>query len=184
MIHSLVAKACFPEVLKDVPVADIHKLYPKLRSKAKPVEFSQQFGGSANAIKNALGCTDKEAKIIAFNYNDGFKGIKTFKEIGSELVKSTGYIVICKYTGHKSYMARYDEWKELMEDEVFWRNYELTKDRMPWSSFSNTELYKTASDFRRMSSDWSRLALNYPTQGGHTRPNSLNSVNPEMGIPS
>ena len=42
-IHSLVAKACFPDILKDVPVADVHKLYPKLRSRAKPVEFSQQF---------------------------------------------------------------------------------------------------------------------------------------------
>lgn len=41
-MHSLVAKMVFPE-LKDVPIKDIKKLYPKLRSAAKPIEFSQQF---------------------------------------------------------------------------------------------------------------------------------------------
>lgn len=41
-MHSLVAKMVFPE-LKDVPVKEIKKKYPHLRSKAKPIEFSQQF---------------------------------------------------------------------------------------------------------------------------------------------
>ena len=122
-------------------------------------------GGSANAIKNALGCSRDEANVIAFNYNNGFRGIKTFKDIGTDFVKSHGYIIICKYTGHKQYMSRYNEWKELMNDEVFWRNYELTKDGMPWNNFKDTEICKTASDFKRMASDWSRLALNAPTQG-------------------
>lgn len=41
-MHSLVAKMIFPQ-LKDVPVKEIKKKYPHLRSAAKPVEFSQQF---------------------------------------------------------------------------------------------------------------------------------------------
>jgi DNA polymerase I-like protein with 3'-5' exonuclease and polymerase domains len=40
-MHSLVAKMIFPE-LKDVPIKDIKKLYPELRSKAKPVELSSE----------------------------------------------------------------------------------------------------------------------------------------------
>ena len=42
-IHSLTAKHCFPDELKDIEVKDIKKLRPDLRSQAKPVEFSQQF---------------------------------------------------------------------------------------------------------------------------------------------
>ena len=37
-MHSLVAKMVFPE-LKDVPIKDIKKKYPHLRSRAKPIEF-------------------------------------------------------------------------------------------------------------------------------------------------
>jgi hypothetical protein len=40
-MHSLVAKMVFKE-LKDVPVSDIKSLYPKLRSKAKPIELSSE----------------------------------------------------------------------------------------------------------------------------------------------
>ena len=41
-VHSLVAKACFEE-LKDVPVKEVKDKFPKLRTKAKPIGFSQQF---------------------------------------------------------------------------------------------------------------------------------------------
>ena len=122
-------------------------------------------GGSANAIRNALGCTPERAKEIAFNYNDSFKGIKNFKDAGFEFVKENGYIIICKYTGHRVYMAKWQEWKEFMEDEAFWYNYDHCKNTMPWKIFKETEWYKTASDFRRTTSEWSRLALNAPTQG-------------------
>lgn len=40
-MHSLVAKMVFKE-LKDVPVKEIKKRFPHLRSAAKPIEFSQQ----------------------------------------------------------------------------------------------------------------------------------------------
>ena len=41
-VHSLVAKACFEE-LKDIPVKEVKDKFPKLRTKAKPIGFSQQF---------------------------------------------------------------------------------------------------------------------------------------------
>ena len=82
-------------------------------------------------------------------------------------------------------MAKWQEWKEFMEDEAFWYNYEHCKNTMPWKVFKETEWYKTASDFRRITSEWSRLALNSPTQGGLVPCiNSLNSVKSEMIIPS
>lgn len=42
-IHSLTAKHCFPKELEGIEVKDIAKVRPDLRSRAKPVEFSQQF---------------------------------------------------------------------------------------------------------------------------------------------
>lgn len=101
-MHSLVAKMIFPE-LKDVPIEDIKKKYPELRKRAKPVEFSQQFGGSEYAIASSLGCSMEEAKEIKRFYDQGFKGVTRFKRIGSQFVRNHGYVLICKYTGHKMY---------------------------------------------------------------------------------
>lgn len=42
-MHSLVAKACFPQELQGIEIKDIKNLRPDLRKKAKPVGFSQQF---------------------------------------------------------------------------------------------------------------------------------------------
>ena len=42
-IHSLTAKACFPEELEGIEVKDIKKLRPDLRQKAKGPEFACQF---------------------------------------------------------------------------------------------------------------------------------------------
>ncbi len=42
-IHSLVAKACFPEELEGISIKDIKKKRPDLRQKAKAPEFAKQF---------------------------------------------------------------------------------------------------------------------------------------------
>lgn len=42
-IHSLTAKHCFPKELEGIEIKDIKAKRPDLRSRAKPVEFSQQF---------------------------------------------------------------------------------------------------------------------------------------------
>ena len=164
-IHSLTAKHCFPVELANINVKDIKEKRPDLRKIAKPVEFSQQFGGSAKAIQNSLGCTVEEAKEIARNYNEGFKGIAEFKEKGFELAKERGYVLICEKTGHRIYLQGWKEWKRMQEDESFWEEYDAAHDTLPWSQFKETEVYKIASEARRESSKWSRLALNAPTQG-------------------
>lgn len=164
-IHSLTAKHCFPVELAGINVKDIKEKRPDLRKIAKPVEFSQQFGGSAKAIQNSLGCTVEEAKEIARNYNEGFKGIAEFKEKGFELAKERGYVLICEKTGHRIYLQGWKEWKRMQEDESFWEEYDAAHDTLPWNQFKETEVYKIASEARRESSKWSRLALNAPTQG-------------------
>lgn len=164
-IHSLTAKHCFPVELDGIDVKDIKHLRPDLRTKAKPVEFSQQFGGSAKAIQNSLGCSFEEAKAIAQNYNEGFSGIAKFKEKGFEAAKRLGYVLICKATGHRTYLQGWKEWVKMQNDDDFWEEYEAAKHSLKWEDFKETEIYKTASEARRGSSKWSRLALNAPTQG-------------------
>ena len=135
-IHSLVAKACFKE-LRDKTTEEIKRDFPNLRKRAKPIGFSQQFGGTAYAIASSLGCPIEEAEIIAKNYNEGFPGIADFKKRGSKLVKQNGYVLLCKYTGHKMYIEEWNQWQ-----------YDLNE-------------YGVSSI---KTSKWDRLALNGPTQ--------------------
>lgn len=160
-IHSLTAKACFEE-LKDIPVKEIKQLYPKLRTKAKPIEFSQQFGGSALSIQQSLGCDMETAQRIADNYNNGFPGISSFKEKGSKFVRANGYVLICKYTGHKIYWSDWNKWKEeqMSFTSTFWDEYRTLKQIDP-----TNEIVQKVKHHFQAASKWDRLALNSPTQG-------------------
>lgn len=151
-LHSLTAKACFPKELEGIEVKDIKKLRPDLRDRAKPVEFSQQFGGTAKAIKDQLGCSMKEAQQLADNYNEGFRGISKFKQKGSKFVRKYGYVLICQKTGHKTYWEDFPKWRAI-EDEP----EEIRK-----LNYSREEL----SIHNRDGSKWTeRKSLNSPTQG-------------------
>lgn len=150
-IHSLTAKHCFKE-LADVEVKDIAKVRPDLRKKAKPVEFSQQFGGSAKAIQNALGCTSAEAKEIANAYNSGFKGIAEFKKRGAEFLATNGYVLICKKTGHKVYWENYHKWKDMIESPIYIQEQE----------YSKKEIQELSMEYSKWAN---RMSLNAPTQG-------------------
>lgn len=150
-IHSLTAKACFPKELEGIEVKDIKRTRPDLRNKAKPVEFSQQFGGSAEAIRNQLGCSKAEAKEIAEAYNKGFPGIAKFKAKGADFVSKNGYILLCKYTGHKTYWEDFNKWREI-ENE----NPEV---------LANAYSKEAIKEHNSAASKWFRKSLNSPTQG-------------------
>ena len=158
-IHSLVAKACFPE-LKDKTTEDIKKNYPHLRKKAKPIGFSQQFGGSARAIASSLGCSLEEAETIAKAYLDGFPGIAKFKSEGSKAVRQNGYVLMCKYTGHKMYWWDHDKWLKRQESftQEFWEDY-----RNNHKGTGDTVAMEVREHFQA-ASKWDRMALNAPTQ--------------------
>ena len=160
-IHSLVAKYCFPEELKDVDVKDIKKLYPHLRSRAKGPEFAMQFGGSAFAIQNSLGCSLEEAEQIAEAYWKGFKGIANFKKKGSDFVRKNGYILMCAYSGHKMFWWDHEKWLERQKSftQEFWEEYRKKhKGTGDWVAQEVREHFQAASK-------WDRMALNSVTQG-------------------
>ena len=149
-IHSLTAKHIFKE-LANVPVKEIKEKYPEFRKKAKPVEFSQQFGGSAKAIQNSLGCSYQEAKEIADNYNNGFKGIAEFKKKGSSFVRSNGYVLISSVTGNRIYWEDWHKWREIEDTPEYIRNKEYSKEEI--------------REHNMAASKWDRMSLNSPTQG-------------------
>lgn len=159
-MHSLVAKMVFKE-LEGVPVKDIKKRFPHLRNAAKPIEFSQQFGGSAFAIQNAMGCSLEEAQKFADAYADGFKGIAKFKAKGSSEVRKNGYIVLCPLTGHKTYWWDHNVWlqRQATFTQEFWENY-----RNYHKGTGDAVALKVKEHFQA-ASKWDRKALNSVTQG-------------------
>lgn len=159
-MHSLVAKMVFKE-LEDVPVKDIKKRFPHLRNAAKPIEFSQQFGGSAFAIQNAMGCSLEEAQKFADAYAEGFKGIAKFKAKGSAEVRKNGYIVLCPITGHKTYWWDHNVWlqRQATFTQEFWENY-----RNYHKGTGDVVALKVKEHFQA-ASKWDRKALNSVTQG-------------------
>lgn len=158
-IHSLVAKACFPE-LRDKTTEEIKKNFPHLRKKAKPIGFSQQFGGTASAIAQALGCSMEEAERIAKDYLSGFPGIATFKSEGSKLVRKNGYVLMCKYTGHKMYWWDHNKWLERQQSftQEFWENYRN------YHKGTGDSIAMEVREHFQAASKWDRMALNAPTQ--------------------
>lgn len=150
MIHSLTAKICFPQELKDIEVKDIKKLRPDLRKKAKGPEFACQFGGGARAIASTLNISYKEAKTIEDAYKSGFKGITSFKAKGSKLVTTNGYVLMNPITGHKMYWEDHNKWKE----------------RQELSSVDFSLLpKKEQEEHSKAKAYWERMALNSVTQG-------------------
>lgn len=160
-MHSLCAYMVYKEIPRDTPIKDIKKLYPHLRKAVKGIEFSQQFGGSEYAIMGTMGCSLEEALAFKNAYSEGFPGIAKFKEQGSKFVRANGYILMCKYSGHKMYWWDHKEWLERQKSFTpeFWDNYKL------YHKGTNDEVAKEVSMHFRAASKWDRLALNSVTQG-------------------
>ena len=150
-MHSLCAKLVFHEELKDVAIEDIKALRPDLRKKVKPIEFSQQFGGGAGAVADALGCSREEAQKFVKAYADGFKGITEFKKKGSAFVRKHGYVLICEHTGHKLYWEDFKKWREIedLPEYIYKREYSEAERK----------------EHEGAAAKWDRMALNAPTQG-------------------
>lgn len=161
-MHSLCAYMVYTkEIPRDTPIKDIKKLYPHLRKEVKAVEFSQQFGGSAFAIQNAMGCTLEKAEEFAKAYADGFPGIAKFKEKGSKEVRNKGYILLNPITGHKTYWATFNKWKDKQKQFTpeFWDEYKRI--HKP----NEDSVYQEVRNHFREVSKWDRKALNSVTQG-------------------
>ena len=150
-IHSLVAKACFPNELEGISISEIKHKRPDLRQKAKAPEFACQFGGGAGAISDALGISKEEAMVIYNNYLNAFKGITEFKKKGSAFVRTHGYVLMCEYTGHKIYWEDFQKWREIedLPEYIYKREYTSEERR----------------EHEGAAAKWDRMSLNSPTQG-------------------
>lgn len=182
-IHSLMALTFFEKLMEPgTTTKEVKKKYPDLRKKAKSPEFLIQFGGSAYGLATQLAISEEEAQSYVDSYYNKFKGIAEFKRRGSEFVRKNGYILMCKYSGHKMYWYDHKEWLERQKSftQEFWEEY-----RTRHKGTGDAIAQKVSMHFRA-ASKYDRMALNAPTQGEQPLPwlNSLNSVNPEMGIPS
>lgn len=161
-MHSLCAYMVYTkEIPRDTPIKSIKKLYPHLRKEVKSVEFSQQFGGSAFAIQNAMGCTIEKAEEFAKAYAEGFPGIAKFKEKGSKEVRNKGYILLNPITGHKTYWATFNKWKDKQKQFTpeFWDEYRRI--HKP----NEDSIYQEVRNHFKEVSKWDRKALNSVTQG-------------------
>lgn len=161
-LHSLCAYMIYTkEIPRDTPIKNIKKLYPHLRKDVKAIEFSQQFGGTAYAIQNAMGCTLEKAQEFADSYAKGFPGIAKFKERASKTVREKGYIELCNITGHKTYWAEFNNWKDeqLSYTQEFWEEYKNI--HKP----NKDKVYLSVKKHFQQVSKYERKALNSPTQG-------------------
>lgn len=158
--HSVYAKAFFSE-LKDVPVEEIRSKYPHLRQKAKGPEFALSFGGGANAIMQAIQCTKEEAEEIIANYENTFKGTARYAKEGSRKLMQTGYVDICRITGHKMYWWDFDKWKKRQQsyNSEFWEEYRNI--HKPAQDY----IYQEVKMHFKAKSKWERMVRNACTQG-------------------
>lgn len=159
-IHSLCAKMVFHEELKDIDVKDVKHKRPDLRKLVKPIEFSQQFGGSEYAIMSSLGCSLEEATKFKKAYDSGFQGIAKFKEKGSKFVREHGYVLMNPITGHKMYWWDWNRWKEDQKSYTheFWDEYKARHKGTGDAVEQEVKMHFKAA------SKWDRMALNAPTQ--------------------
>ncbi len=161
-MHSLCAYMVYTDIIpRDTPIKDIKHKFPHQRKEVKSIEFSQQFGGSAFAIQNAMGCTLDKAQEFADAYAKGFPGISTYKDKASKLVRSKGYILLCPITGHKTWWEGFNRWKETQAsyDQDFWGKYrEIHKP-------NKDSVYLDVKKHFQEVSKFDRKSLNSPTQG-------------------
>lgn len=161
-IHSLMALTFFEDQMEPgTTTKDVKKKYPKLRKEAKSPEFLIQFGGSAYGLATQLAVPEATAQRYVDSYYNKFKGIADFKKKGSEFVRRNGYILMCKYSGHKMYWWDHEEWLKRQKSftQEFWEEYRAKH------KGTGDRIAQEVSMHFRAASKYDRMALNAPTQG-------------------
>ena len=103
----------------------------------------------------------QEAETIAKAYLDGFPGIAKFKAEGSRAVRKNGYVLMCKYTGHKMYWWDHNEWlaRQSKFTTEFWDDYRNNH------KGTGSAIALEVREHFQAASKWDRMALNSVTQG-------------------
>lgn len=162
--HSMFAWAVFKDECKACgckSVADVKKLAKQWRQAVKAVEFAYMFGAAAPTISVAANCTVEQAQKYIDALDKEFVGMAEFAKRGSKFVRKNGYVLICKYTGHKLYWWDHEQWLERQKSFTpeFWEEYKL------YHKGTNDEVAKMVRKHFQAAGKWDRMARNACTQG-------------------
>lgn len=162
-MHSLMAITFFGNQMEEgITTKEVKEKYPKLRKDAKSPEFLIQFGGSAFGLAAQLGISEELAQDYVDKYYNKFKGIADFKRKGEKFVRENGYVVMCKYSGHKMYWWDHKEWvarQKRYSEPGFWDTYKAHH------KGTGDAIAMEVKQHFQAASKWSRMVLNSPTQG-------------------
>lgn len=165
-MHSYVAKLCYPEELKNVPLEEVKQARKDLRQNAKAAGFALQFGGVGATIASNLGIPVSEGNAVEKAYYDAFPGVKKyFNEVTSKAL-TTGEIIYNEKTKHKRKFNSMDTLKDLEQEfkkDNFWKKYREAKEEQ------NDEFYNyykpKVKKYFQIKGIVERTAKNAPVQG-------------------
>lgn len=158
-LHSVVAQACWPELLGNLTVEEIKSQYKSYRQDAKGVEFGIFYGGDANTLHQNKGFDMKVAEGIYNNFMAKFTGIKKYQDYCRAAVMKHGYILMNPITKHRAHIYDYEELKRIMakfEDPEFWDYYRGMKRTDP-----TCDTVVDVRNFFKRKSDSERQSINY-----------------------
>jgi len=161
-MHSLMAIVFFGDQMEPgITTKEVKEKHPDLRKNAKSPEFLIQFGGSAYGLAIQLGIPLELAQSYIDKYYASFNGIAKFKERGEKFVLDNGYVLMCKYSGHRMHWWDHDAWVQRAKSYTpeFWDEYKTHH------KGTGDKVAEEVSRHFRAKSKWGRMALNAPTQG-------------------
>lgn len=161
--HSLYAKMCYPEELKDIDVTEVKALRPDLRQNAKYFEFELGYGGNGTETAKKLGLDKDIVMQNVANVQKEMPGMMAFKKKAAKFVREHGYLVINPMTGHRVYWPEWASWKAVDDtfDRQFWEDYNL------FHKGTKDEVAQKVRKHMSECGDWfNKNVLNYPIQGG------------------
>ena len=168
------------------------------------------YGGNADTIARNKGIPIADANRIYNDYMSGFKGLKAYQDFRRKDWFAKGYILLSEVTGHKAYIFDYELLRKLnnlftpefysaaskykgLQDKLGKDTQRTIAEELVDLSFNDVEnRWGTANAYRqpisffwRRKADSEKQSINYPMEYQLVSDsNSLNSVNPVMGIPS
>lgn len=195
-LHCLLARELFPE-LKDLSDEQIIEKHSDKRKKAKAPRFAMQYGGNAFTLHVNENIPLSEANIIYETFKKLHKGLFDWGDKQLSFAIKKGYILSAD--GWRLYLPKYDYFKNLHykvdtmsksdwlmysagkeENKRYWMIKEKnktkeSKDKIKFTPVNETaykyylKTKETVSEYFKLRSNYSRLALNSPVQttGSH-----------------
>jgi len=159
-MHSYIASKMYPE-LYDISLEDIKKHHKEKRQIAKSAGFAINYGGNGLTITDNTGISKEQGEQVYRYYMEAFPQLAVYFKKAKKMVLDYGYILINNYTKSKTYVDKYDYFKEL--------NRQVQSGGF-WTSYKSDDDFKTAN--KGLVREWAitksgieRQALNYPIQG-------------------